>query len=169
MKYYPTQAAKRLAITIAFAVALMVSSTSLVSAAPAGGAASSTPKSIVTSFYRAISNWNFGNAYMYIYPKGRPTNFYTWAHGFTTTKKVTITTLKDPGYRITTANGRYTCVGVRFTSTYYTTSQTSTYGGWYMTRFSSNVHWRIYLPGSSIVLNGKPITPNKATCTAHIK
>src|SRR5690349_2165837 len=102
MKLSPAQTVNRLAVSIAFAVALLVSSMSVATAAPARGPASATPKSIVTAYYRAISNWNFGNAYTYLYPVGRPTNFYTWATGFTTTKKVTINTLNDPGYRITT-------------------------------------------------------------------
>ena len=164
-----SRTAARLICSTVIVAALLVSALSVASASPAHGAASSSPKSIVTSFYRAISNWNFGNAYTYLDAKGRSTNFYSWAKGYTTTKKVTITTLNDPGYRITTATGTYTCVGVRFTSTYYTTPQTSTYGGWYMTRYTSNLQWRIYLPGSNVALNAQAITPSKATCTARIK
>lgn len=168
MKHSSIFTVNRLAVTVVFALALLFSSVGATWASPVRGAASATPKAAITSFYNAINNWNFGTAYSYIDPKGRP-SFYPWAHGYTTTKKVTITALNDPGYRITVSGSVYTCVGIRFTSTYYTTSRTSTYGGWYMTRYSGKVNWRIYLPGTNIALNAKAITPTPASCSAHIK
>lgn len=160
-------ASRTIAIT-AVAAAILLSAFAVASASPARGAASESPKSIVTSFYRAISGWNYGNAYSYIDPTGRPADFYKWAVGYDTTKKVTINTLTDPGYRIAKSTGTYACVAVRFVSTYLN-NQTRTYGGWYMTRYTSSLHWRIYLPGSNIAQNAKAITPSKATCAAYAK
>jgi hypothetical protein len=57
---------------------------------------------------------------------------------------------------------------VRFTSTYLN-GTSKVFGGWYMTRFSSNLHWRIYIRGSKILLNGAVVNLNKAACTAKIK
>jgi len=115
----------------ALVLTLAVFTTAAAMASPPAGA-SSSPKSIISSFYRAVSAWNFGNAYSYIDPKGRPGPFHTWALNHTDTSRVVVNSMHDPGYRIYRAGSSYTCVGVRFTS-YQTNGSVTPYGGWYMT------------------------------------
>ncbi len=158
----------RLLLTVVLGMALLISSAIIASAAtPSSSPAASSPKSIVVSLYRAISAWNFGNAYSYIDPQGRPGPFHSWALNHTNTSHVTINAIHDPGYKISRSGKTYTCVGLRFTS-YQTNGTATPYGGWYMTVAATAQHWRVFLPGSLIVSNGKEDSPSKSVCAKHI-
>ncbi|GEM_PF-3980526 len=149
------------------AVALLAMPGRQPEAAAAFGRGTSSPILLIRKFYTAVDNWNFGNAYLLVDPHARPA-FRPWASGYFTTVAVSFGALRDPGYRVRRKTGLYTCVAVRLRARHLD-GQTSIDGGWYMTRFTRARHWRILLPGSRLIPDGRPRLLRRSACGRHIR
>ncbi|WP_428643146.1 hypothetical protein [Roseibium sp.] len=60
----------------------------------------STPQKLIESYYSAISNGSYAQAYGYFQESSAPADFNTWAQGYETTRSVTVRfgpTAPDPG------------------------------------------------------------------------
>ena len=112
--------------------------------------------------------WDFGEAYDLLDPLGRPAPFRNWVEqGYLTTSGVFVETVDDSGPRITLKSGRYTCVGTYIVA-HHANGQISRYGGWYMTRSTARLGWRVLLPGSQMQLNGDSVVLGYQGCARHI-